>query len=299
MLPIELQPYHAAILLVYQAAHYVGKVAYAGGDEFLFKIALESELKIRFQQWSTQHNLPAPFLQTEAVLAYQFPTSGSTEVDCLPPCTHLRADIWIYSSVPEFPSLVIELKSVDKMQTKHRRQAHQYFTMMKRVQPAICFQPKLALVINFRGFYCKEFITFTAKGEEESFDNQEETNNQEVTVLHETTTTKRKRKSAKEAEDLARETEITEVCFTSCKQIAEESRKLVLKTFPKLVECDNSESFIQFAAGLWTPFVHSKDIENQFSESIELMKWWGIVGCMDEAKKKLKQQPLKMTSSDS
>ena len=49
---------------------------------------------------------------------YQFPVSqqNPSDVPVYPPCTNGRADIWIYGSEPGFPSIVLELKAVDKLQ---------------------------------------------------------------------------------------------------------------------------------------------------------------------------------------
>ena len=131
-----------AIQFVYETAMYVARTVYSNGEEFVFKNALDAELKNRFAQWKTY---PKPTLHTEVVLDYVFPLSDA-ESDI--PCTHLRVDIWIRSSDPKvFPSMVIELKAVDKLQVKHRKQAHQYFCMLRELPQG---KPELAVVINFR-----------------------------------------------------------------------------------------------------------------------------------------------------
>ncbi len=55
---------------------------------------------------------------------YQFPVSqqNPSDVPVYPPCTNGRADIWIYGSEPGFPSIVLELKAVHKLQITNKRQ---------------------------------------------------------------------------------------------------------------------------------------------------------------------------------
>lgn len=259
----ELQPYDEAIQLVYNAALYVGRVAYSGGDEFLYKVALEAELKVRFERWSRKTGLPSPFILTEAVLAYQFPVSrlGEEEAPVMPPCTHLRADIWIYGSEPGFPSMVLELKAVDKLQSKHRKQAHEYFCLMRRSQAEERYRPKLAAVINFRGAFVKEGFTATAAY---------------VAAAGETASVAKKRKNKKEGEEAVPlhhqqsppAAEITEVFVASNAKFAEEHR------VARPINADEQkDEIVQFAVGTATPFL-SGAVDLEFRENVELMKWW-------------------------
>ena len=260
-LPIELEPHRSAIQLVYDAAAYVGQIAYAGGEEHLFKNALEAELKARFQEWSIQTKQPAPYLQMEAVLSYQYPVSireTAAVPPCAPPGTHLRADIWVYSSSPDFPSMVIELKSVDKMLKKHRRQAHQYFSIMKHMNGMDpCYKPKLALVINFRAFFYKENYTMSP-----ATSAVEEIESEHVDVP------KKRRKSKESDATIKPEFEITQIFVSSMKTSVSSSP--AVRSVRTLEESDNSDTAIQFAAGVEVPS------DPALSTCLEEIAWWGI-----------------------
>jgi hypothetical protein len=148
----ELAAAEEAITMVYNAAHYVGMVAYSEGEEFLFKNALVFELQERFRVWSEQTGKQSPVIETEYILAYPFPvSSGSSR----PACTHMRIDVYIHGSV-DFPSMVIELKAVDKVTVKHCKQAHHYFALLQTLQLPSTWTPQWAMVINFRSHFLKE-----------------------------------------------------------------------------------------------------------------------------------------------
>lgn len=239
--PVDLQKYEEAITLIFNASKYVATVTYTGADEYLFKIALESELKVQFREWGLKHQVSPPITNTEVVMAYQYPSTEENGYS--PACTHLRADIVVHSTTPLFPSVVIELKAVDKMSVKHRRQVHQYLASIRK-QRKENGVPELAMVINFRGLFYKEPT--------------------EVSAIMK----KRKR------EDVT--TETTEVIIKGAKRLFDKTYK---PRQIKISESDVSESVLQFVVGTDLPPSPSSsaDIDSDsVDDVVHVMKWWAL-----------------------